>query len=390
MKKVLFCLQTMVLGGVEKELITILKRMPPNEYNVTVLVFYTSDVDIMKQIPEHVKIIDLNIDKNYYCSSCFELCKRRIRKGKVIEAGEILLKRFLGIGMTHVNINMSEIPFCEDRYDTAICYHMHAPLTLRFVAEKIEADKKIVWIHNDFKSTKFPVDKLKKYLDRFQEIIAVSYQVEKEFMQMCPEYREKLHLCHNIVDVEEIVQKSDESITDEIFTVGEEPKLLTVGRFTHQKAFDIAIKAAQILKRLNVKFKWFFIGAGELETEYRKLINEYNVEDKVFILGKKNNPYPYIKNCDIYIQPSRHEAYSIVMLEAKVLHRPIICSRFAGAEEQIIDQKNGCIVSLENVEELAETIEELLRDIPKRTRFIKELQEENREDGWENIKNKID
>lgn len=391
MKKILFCLQTMTLGGVEKELITIMKRMSPGEYDITLLLLYISDTDIMKQIPKYVRIISLDIDKDYYCSSCITLCKQRMKKGKIIEAGMLLVKRIFGIGMTHANTNISNIPTCDEYYDIVICYHMHSPLTLRYVAEKTKADKKIAWIHNDFSNTGFPVNRLNRYLNSYQEIISVSHQVEREFIQLCPEYREKLDMCHNIVDEKEIIQKADENIIDSVFTREKTPKLLTIGRFTTQKGFDVAIKAAQVLKHMNIDFKWFFIGWGEQETEYRKLITECNVEDRVIILGRKNNPYPYIKSCDIYIQPSRHEAYGIVVHEAKVLHKPIICSRFAGAEEQIINGKTGRIVSVGNVSELAEVIRELLTDAQLINKFVKELREEmTKTDGWDKIKKHLE
>ena len=385
MKKIIFCLQTMVLGGVEKELITIMKKMMPQEYDVSLLLFYKDDLCILEEIPRHVKMIDLDIDKAYYCSSCVQLSMQRLKRGKIVEAVGLMAKRVFGIGMTYSNTDISEIAAMKDEYDVAICFHMHSPLTLRYVAEKIKAKKKITWIHNDFLTTGFPVHKLKKYIAQYDEIIAVSEQVKKEFDQLCPQFTDHSFVCHNIIDSEEILRKSEEPIDDDRFCKDYQTVLLTVGRFCDQKGYDYAIKAARILKDEGVLFKWFFVGYGAQEQAYRAMIKEYGVEDCVVILGRKDNPYPYIKNCDIYVQPSRHEAYGIVIAEARVLHRPIICSRFAGAEEQIIDGKTGIIVPLNDVVTLAGELKKLINDPDGMVAFTEALANESALAEWYTI-----
>lgn len=385
-KKILFCLQTMILGGVEKELITILKRMSPEKYDITVLLLYVSDLDVVKQIPHYVRVINLDIDRKYYCASLLSLCKERLKRGYFIEASNLFLKRILHIGHPHTNTNIANIPSMNESFDIAVCYHMHAPLSLRYVAEKVAAVKKIAWIHNDFFTTGFPVKNLRGYLDCYQDIVAVSRQVEYEFLQCCVGYdANKVHMCHNIVDQDEIFYKSNELIEDPVYFKEKGSKLLTIGRFSSQKGFDIAIKAACLLKTKNIDFKWFFIGEGEQEEEYRRLIAEYDLTDRIVILGRKNNPYPYIKHCDIYVQPSRHEAYAITILEAKTLNKPIICSRFSGAEEQIVDGKTGLIVPVCNENALSVAIEKLLLDLQLKNLFTISLQEEHTKNDWHNI-----
>lgn len=179
MKKILFCLQTMVLGGVEKELVTIMKQMSPKDYDITLLLFYSSDSYIMQQIPAYVRVIDLELDKKYYFSDCVSMCKQRVMRKKYFEAGMLALRRVLKIGMTHSNIDMSDVPSCNDIYDIAICYHLHSPFALRYVAEKTKAYKKIAWIHNDFLTTRYPIARLQRYLNVYQEVIAVSHTVER-------------------------------------------------------------------------------------------------------------------------------------------------------------------------------------------------------------------
>lgn len=390
MKRILFCLQTMILGGVEKQLITIMKQMRPDQYEITLLLLYISDEEIIKQIPDYVRIINLNIDKRYYCSPCAALCLQRLKKGKLLEAAKIALKRGLNIEMSHTSTDISGIPNCDEVYDVAICYHMHSPLMVRYVAEKTKASKKIAWIHSDFSTTHFPVQKLERYLDAYREIIAVSNSVEKEFLQCCPQYRKKVYMHHNILDEAEIAEQAEEPICEAYYLDNTTPRFLTIGRITEQKGFDLAVMAASMLKKNNYAFHWFFIGLGETE-RIKQLILDYEVEDRIHILGRKNNPYPYLKNCDIYIQPSRHEAYCTAVNEARVLKRPIICFDFAGAREQVKDGETGLVVPSNDVEKLTEAIQYLL-DNPQVKAHFTEMQEKETQEcyNWNHIQKHFD
>lgn len=384
MKKVVFCLQTMVLGGVEKELITVLRKIH-TQYDITVLLLYLEDAQMLKDIPSDVKIRVIGIDKEYYCGSAAELIKQRIRKGKLFEAASIGVKRCLKIGMSPSNTDISDIPSPAENYDTAICYHIHSPLMMRYVAEKVCASRKVGWIHTDFYSSGYPVQRLREYVVLYDEFVAVSNKVENEFRALCPWYRGGISTAHNYLDADEIIQNAQEPITENIFRHEYGTKLLTVGRFTKEKGIDLAIKAAAMLKQDNLKFHWFLIGYGELESTYRKLIAEYGVEDCFTILGRKANPYPYLKNCDIYVQPSRHEAFGLVVLEAKILQKPIVCTDFDGADEQIDHGKNGMIVPILDVSALVQTVGTLIRCPEQRNNLVRELKKWTPEDDLREI-----
>lgn len=378
MRKILFCIQTMVRGGVEKELITILKKLNRVSYNVTVLIFYEEDPFIIKEIPTWIKVVNLKIDKKYYCSDFYTMIKLRLEKGKILEAGDILIKRFLNIGTVHSNQDISAIPLLDEMFDLAVCYHIHSPLMLRYVAERIQANKKIGWIHNDFETTGYPIQKLKNYLSYYDEIVAVSNRVGEEFKSRCPEMAFKLSVAQNVLDEDEIIEKSKEKILDEKFFGDKRIKILTIGRFTVQKGIDSAIEICNRLKSKHYDFCWYIIGWGEEEDNYKQLIKKFSLEESVIILGKKVNPYPYIANCDVYVQPSRHEAWGLVVQEARILNRPIVCTNFAGANEQIINGITGYIVPTNDLEELENKIILLINNEEERRRLSEELRKEMR------------
>ena len=384
MKKIVFCLETMTLGGVEKELITVLKKIH-TQYNITLLVLYLQDTEILEEIPDNVNIRILGIDKDYFCAGVVTLFKQRLKRGRFWEAFSLVVKRGLKIGMAPSNTNFDDIPAYESPCDVAICYHIHSPTALRYVTEKIDAPKKIAWIHNDFYVSGYPIQRLKKFVVSYDEFVAVSRKVEREFRTLCPWYEGEISTAYNYMDVDEILERSLAPIEEDAFLHESKPKFLTVGRFSEQKGIDYAIKATTLLKAKNIPFHWFLIGYGKQEELYRNLIEEYHVADCFTILGKKTNPYPYIKNCDIYVQPSRHEAYPLVIIEAKILKRPIVCTNFDGADEQIQSGKNGVIVPLNDVEALVDGLSTLILSPETRAGFTAELDRWHQEDNLKEI-----
>ena len=384
MKKILFCLQTMILGGVEKELISVLKKIH-SDYDITLLLLYQKDAEIIKDIPENVKIKIIGIDKDYYLGSALHIVKKRIKKGKFFEAATVAVKRVLRLGMTGSNIKINDIPSPDDIYDIAICYHIHSPIMLKYLAQNITATKKIAWIHNDFYTTGYAIQRLKLYVNKYDEFIAVSQKVENEFRMLCPWYRGGISTAHNYLDVSEIKLLSKDLIDDQEFLEQKNVKILTIGRFSKQKGIDIAISVCAMLKKRNLKFHWYLIGYGKLENFYHSLIEKNDIEDCFTILGKKNNPYPYILNSDICVQPSRHEAYPLVLMEAKALQKPIVCTNFNGADEQIESGVNGIIVPLNDVDALVNEISKLISSEEARAKLSNELKKWTSDDDLKEI-----
>ena len=384
MKKIIFCLQTMVLGGVEKELITVLKKIH-RDFDITLLLLYPDDTEILKEIPEDVKLVFADIDREYYFGSTAHVVKQRIKKGKIPEAVGIAVKRFLKRGMTGSNVSMENIPVYGEDFDVAICYHIHSSFLLRYVTEKIRAKKKVAWIHNDFYISGYPVQRLKPYVVRYDEFVAVSKKVKSEFSALCPWYAGGVSTAYNYLDVDEIEARSREEADDSRYTEHSAFKILTVGRFSEEKGIDLAIIASSLLKKMDLDFHWFIMGCGALEDTYRELIEAHGVGDRVTILGRKQNPYPYIRNCGIQVQPSRHEAYPLVIMEAKILKKPIVCASFNGADEQIQHGVNGLIVPRNDAVALAEAVAGLIRSPETRAAFTRELEAWQPEDALREI-----
>ena len=157
----------------------------------------------------------------------------------------------------------------------------------------------------------------------------------------------KVTVIENINPVALIKARADEfEPTDEMPDDGY-VKILSVGRFCDAKNFESIPYKISLLKKKGVKAKWYIIGYGD-DSLIKASIKNTNTENEVIILGKKANPYPYIKRCDIYAQPSRYEGKAVTVLEAQILEKFVIISNYKTASSQLIDVVNGVIAPMDD------------------------------------------
>lgn len=229
-------------------------------------------------------------------------------------------------------------------YDLAISFLQPHNIVLN----KVKAKKKIAWIHTDYSTVHVNTQLELPVWDGFDHIVSISHDCTRSFIEAFPSLKDKIIEIENILSTQFVRQQA------ELFDVSEEmPKngvnLLSVGRFCHAKNYD---NVPDITKRLvemgHSDLKWYIIGFGGDEPLIRQKISEAGMEEHVILLGKKDNPYPYIKACDIYVQPSRYEGKSVTVREAQVLCKPIIITSYPTARSQVKDGVDGIIVSQDN------------------------------------------
>ena len=173
-----------------------------------------------------------------------------------------------------------------------------------------------------------------------------------------PQYVDKIDCLENYVDAESVRQKANEFVPDY-------PKdkliLCSCGRITPVKGYDLAVGAAGILKKSGLDFKWCFVGDGVDRPKIESLISEKQLDDYIEITGLQDNPYPYIKNCDIYVQPSYEESYGLTIIEAQILGKTIVSTATVGGQSIIKDGENGVIAEI-NAESIAQKIFSIYQD----------------------------
>ena len=260
------------------------------------------------------------------------------------------------------------LPKINDKnYDCAISF-----LTPHYiVSKKVNADKKIAWIHTDYSTIEVDVKSELKMWSRFDNIISISDDVTAAFLKKFPELESKIVLIENILSKRFIEEQSNEfDVSNEM--LADSVKLLSVGRFCEAKNFDNVPEIASIMKAKGVDFKWYLIGYGSDEKLIRTKISEYKMDDTVIVLGKKENPYPYIKACDIYVQPSRYEGKCVAVREAQILNKPVAITNYTTAKSQIIDGFDGAIVPMDN-QSCAEEIVKIIVDKKLQNEFVENM-----------------
>lgn len=380
MKKVAFFVQHMLCGGIEKSLINLCKNIRDNCKIIVYVMDYKGE--FIDKLPDGVEVKEIPIpesERKYLPVGGAKIAAReRIASKKYIQALVILFRHALKIrGFAELSVNFSKIPPLKETYDIAVNYNLHSPFLVRYFSEKVTAEKKYSWIHNDFTTTGYRIELLKKYLDCMTGFFAVSKDLLNQFVAIFPEFTDKCELALNLIDKSEVLKSAEEFYPEEYISCPINTlKLLSVGRLEEQKGFDMAISVCRRLKQEGLNFRWFIVGGGSLIDKLKNLAISEGVQDCIYFIGTRINPYPYFKNCDIYVQPSRHEGYVTTISEAKVFNRPIVVTDVSGANEQLIDGVNGDIAEI-NVVSIFTKLRSLMKSYHKREMYSKALELSN-------------
>lgn len=374
-KKVLFIIPSLNAGGAEKSLVNLLNHFNYEEYEVDLFVFCRGRI-FEQFLPKEVNLIEYNKDYINFSLGLKSSLINFIKDGK----GTLIINRLL-FSMTNKikkdkrNIDQYNWKFLskslksiEKKYDVAIGFLEKT--SIYFCVDKVNANKKIGFIHNDYRELGLNPKRDEKYFKKLDNIFTVSENCFNILKDVFPNEKDKLGIMRNVVSVSMINKMA--TINESIYEKDNEQILISIGRLDKQKGFDIAIETCKKLIDKGHNIKWYVIGEGRERNTLEKLIAKNNLEDKFILLGIKPNPYPFIKQADIYVQPSRYEGKSIALDEAKILKKPIIITNYTTAKDQIENGKDGLIVDT-NADSLVEGIENLINDKSIRDKFIKNL-----------------
>lgn len=244
-----------------------------------------------------------------------------------------------------------------EEYDLAVSYLEGG--AAYFVADHVKAAKKAAFIHVDYEKAGYTRALDKDCYLKFDKIFTVSDEVREAFLKAYPELPEKTEVFHNILNKEEIVRRAEEG---EGFTDGFTGiRLLSVGRLTAQKAFEVSVDAMKRLKDAGKNVRWYVLGEGDQRKKLQEQIDALGLTEDFILYGAVNNPYPFMKQVDIYVHASRFEGKSIAIQEAQILGKPMVVSDCSGNREQVRHGKDGLMCGL-TPDSLAENITLLLED----------------------------
>lgn len=354
--------------GVSRSLIGLLASIDYAKYNVDLFLILhegalmnsvPAEVNLLPEIKKYRSILcpAKEVLKNGFVDAIFTKIKSKRQATRYVKQNKISSQNM--VYPVYLHKNMAEVlpEITNKHYDLAISF-----LNPHFItAKKIKAKKKLAWIHNDYSKFEFDKTTEVEMWDHYDHIVSISDDSSTAFINELPELREKVVLIENILSPKTIHEEADKfNVDEEIPAEVNSYKILSVGRFVFQKNFENIPAMAAILREKGIQFKWYLIGFGEVDL-VKSEISKYKLEDIVIILGEKDNPYPYIKACDLYVQPSRFEGKSVSVREAQILCKPVVITAYPTAGSQINDGIDGFIVPLDN-RACAEGIADLLKD----------------------------
>ena len=372
MKKLLFIMNTMGQAGAETALIQLLHKLASTgEYDLSLYAIIPCG-ELFRRVPKRVHILNKHICRSSVLSF----------PGHLWIAGSVLysfLYRLMGFRMLGYMVrNIKEQkssgrklqydkllwrllatgrPGRKEPYDLAVAYIEGA--ATYYLADKVEASHKAAFVHIDYPKAGYTPRMDRDCYRGMEKIFVVSNEVGERFCEVYPQYRDKVRLFRNLLDREGILRKAESGTG---FTDGFDGiRLVTVGRLHYQKGYDIAIGALAKLRQDGYPVRWYVIGEGMERRNLEMLIKKYQVEENFILMGARDNPYPYMKQADIYVHATRFEGKSIAIEEAQILGKVIVASDCTGNREQIESGYDGLLLTLD-IENLVRELERILDD----------------------------
>lgn len=404
--RILIAMHYMEIGGAETALVGLLKALSLERVDVD-LFLHDHRGEMMQFIPDWVNllpaitkytvlekpIVEL-IKSGHWCIASARIVAKIVSKRAYARRGYRCANSSVFDYMSKYTTPLLPAINRGTTYDLAISFCTPH----RIVLDKVKAKKKIAWIHTDYTRVWVDAPEELKVWSRYDYIASISGDVTKTFLQVFPSLKDKIVEIENILSPTFVRERAClEKVTDASWG-GKYLIILSIGRFSEQKNFenvpDICCKLIEEMKRLlsvgrfseaknydnvpdvcrrmleqGIDVKWFLIGYGGDEPLIRQKIKEAGMEERVIILGKKENPYPYIKACDIYVQPSRYEGKSVTVREAQMLCKPVVVTNYPTASSQIKNGLDGVIVPLDN-EGCARGLAEFILDKDKQRQIV--------------------
>ena len=340
----------MNIGGTEKALLTMLNEIDDSKYDITLLMLEEYG-GFLNEIPSFVKVKYVDEYKSIkpFVNEPPKILIKRLIRNKEYLTGLTTLSSYSISKITN-NISyyyryiLRNVKKIDEEYDLAVAYAGPMDFITYFVLNKIKAKKKVQWIHFDITKIGFNRKFAERNYKKFDKIFVVSEEGKEKLINLIPALNNKIEAFFNIISCNLIENMSkNEKSFDDLF---DGVRILTVGRLSKEKGQELTINVLARLKNEGYKVRWYCIGDGPEKDNYRNRIKSLDIENDYILLGSKLNPYPFMKDCDIYVQPSKHEGYCITLGEARCFDNPIVTTNFTGANEQIKNEVTGLVCDI--------------------------------------------
>lgn len=373
MKKIFIGVPFMKHSGVEVALVNLLKELSKDK-ELEIDLYVLKETQIFRtEIPNSININVIEYENEIYN---YNLRFRDVFKIESLTLKIKFLLHHLKL-LIYDKLKRYDLFFLEKMkyskeinkdYDIAIDFHGYSTFFSYYVALKVHAKKKVMWVHDENNNWIKYMNNYFQYYDRF---FCVGESVKNNVINNYPLLKNKTSVFYNLIDYKRIREKAKENLS----LKKSDTTIITIGRLEYQKGYDILIETARILKNRDINYIWYILGNGSLKNQIERKIKKYKLNNNVIILDTVDNPYPYIKMADLYVLTSRHEGYCLATLEAKILCKTIIISNINSNKEQIKNNINGYLCDL-NPTDFANKIIYLINNQKKKKEFIDKLSKE--------------
>ena len=372
--RILFVINTLGQAGAETALLSLLQMLAREKgearYEISLYVL-TGQGEMASRLPADVRLLNKKYrEESVLTAKGRKYLKKTVLKAMFTRATVVKLFPYLVKNTCAMLGKKRLLPdkllwrvlsdggmVLPEEYDLAVSYLEGG--AAYFVADHVKAAKKAAFIHVDYEKAGYTRALDKDCYLAFDKIFTVSDEVREAFLKAYPELPDKTEVFHNILNKEEIVRRAEEG---EGFTDGfTGMRLLSVGRLTAQKAFEVSVDAMKRLKDAGKNVRWYVLGEGDQRKKLQEQIDALGLTEDFILYGAVNNPYPFMKQADIYVHASRFEGKSIAIQEAQILGKPMVVSDCSGNREQVCHGRDGLMCGL-TPDSLAENIMLLLED----------------------------
>ena len=352
---------TMNSAGTEKSFLSFANCLDYDRYEVDLLLA-KKEGDFLPLIPEKIRILEMEKYGEMFLLSAKNAagtiwkCFGREKPWILFEVLPYFLKivfcpKKRSFTATRMWCRlMRYMPEVGGEYDVAVAYW--GDRTMFYMAEKVKAAKKIAWLHFDYSHPPRDDELYLKFFLQCDKIVTVSQKVDEALREKLPQIADRTVVIENIQDSRLIwkMALTGDSFPDPAY---EGKRILTIGRISDQKGFDMIPPVLRRLRDDGYELRWYIVGGGE-ESDRARLIEKAlacGVADMLILLGTTVNPYGYMRDCDLYVMTSRYEGKPITVEEAKIMFRPILVTNYLSAAEQLADGKYGdiCEISEEGI-----------------------------------------
>lgn len=330
--KILIRIGSLRHGGAEKVLVTFLKNLPADKYDIDLLLNLYSG-KYLTEVPKWVNVLYLNKGEMITTNRLQDLPEKafRVVYQKILKTFPSLLYKFILKGKQY-DIEFAGIHGFRDEI-------LNSP---------IQTSKKIVWIHNDLRKTEFhdyTDEEIKKFFG-FDKIMVISKHIQQDFENQATTEadKQKIVRIYNPLDTQEILTKAEKNPPIAYQFDENIPTFISVGTVFPQKGYDRLLKVHKRLRQEGLQHKILIVGDGYDFENIKTLKSDLGVDETATMLGFTDNPYPYLKQADFFILSSRYEGFPTVLFEAITLKKNIVATDVSGVKEMLEDGNLGLIV----------------------------------------------